>query len=120
MISKITSLVAAMLFSGAAFAEGAAKPQGPAIGQFLILGVFILFMFWMMRNQSKRAKEQQNLINKLEKGDEVVVSGGLVGKISNISDNFFSVQFAEGVEILVQKSMIATTLPKGTMKSVKF
>ena len=116
---KLISFLSLSLLSGSAFAEGAAAPQGAGMGQLLILGVFVFFMFWMMRSQSKRAKEHQNLVSKLQPGDEIVVNGGLVGKISKIKDAFFIVQFSEGFECLVQKNMIATTLPKGTIKSIK-
>ncbi|HET9843764.1 MAG TPA: preprotein translocase subunit YajC [Gammaproteobacteria bacterium] len=106
-------------FSGMASADTAALTSGAGLGQFAILGVFIFFLFWMMRSQNKRAKEHQNLINKLDKGDEVLINGGMVGKVTKVGDTFILVQFSEGFECLVQKNMIAASLPKGTIKSVK-
>ncbi len=106
-----------LLSSSAAYAEGGA-PQGAGFSQLLILGVFVFFMFWMMRAQSKRGKDHQKLINGLAKGDEVVTTGGLLGKITKVNDSFFSLQLSEGIEVFVQKSMIANSVPKGTMRSI--
>lgn len=109
--------LSSLLFSASALAEGA-SPQGAGLGQFLILGIFAFLMFWMMRAQSKRTKDHQKLVSGLQKGDEVVTSGGLLGKITKVGDNFFTVQLSEGIEVYVQKSMIANSVPKGTMRSI--
>lgn len=106
-----------LLCSGNAFAEGGGAQSSP-MGQIVILGIFVFFLFWMIRQQSKRAKDHQNLVNKIEKGDEVITSGGLLGKVTKVGDNFFAVQLAEGIEVFVQKSMIANSVPKGTMRSI--
>jgi preprotein translocase subunit YajC len=116
MVKRLLSL-SLLLSSAPAFAEGGAS-QGNPMGQILILGVFVFFLFWMMRAQSKRTKDHQKLIGAITKGDEVVTSGGLLGKITKVSDTFFAVQLADGIEVFVQKSMIANSVPKGTMRSV--
>jgi preprotein translocase subunit YajC len=85
---------------------------------FLLVGFVVIFYFLLWRPQSKRAKEQRDLVSSLAKGDEVVTSGGILGKITKIADNYITVAIAEGVEILVQKNAVALTLPKGTMKDL--
>lgn len=80
--------------------------------------IFVLFFFMIIRPQMKQAKEQRNMIAALQKGDEVVTSGGIVGKVTKVSDAFISLEIALNTEINVQKSAIQTALPKGTMKSI--
>ncbi len=80
----------------------------------LLVGLYFL----MIRPQSKRAKEHRDLVTKLGKGDEVITSGGILGKITNISDDFISLVIAEGIEVKVQRNAISTVLPKGTLKAV--
>ena len=87
--------------------------------QFLFLGGFIaIFYFLLIRPQSKRRKEHQALVSSLDKGDEVVTSGGVVGQITNVEDDFVKVRIAPSVEIRVQKSSIGASLPKGTLKTL--
>ncbi|KPJ67221.1 MAG: hypothetical protein AMJ43_04945 [Coxiella sp. DG_40] len=82
---------------------------------FIILVLFMYFI--IIRPQSKRAKEHRELMASLKTGDEVVTSGGLLGRINKISDNFIVLEIAKGVEITMQKASIAATLPKGTIES---
>jgi preprotein translocase subunit YajC len=113
---KLTLLLAT-LFSSSAFAEG----EAPAAGfeQLIFLGGFVLiFYFLLWRPQSKRAKEHKNLLGGLEKGSEVVTSGGIVGKITKVSDEFVVLKVGDNVEFPVQKQAIAAALPKGTIKSI--
>ena len=87
--------------------------------QVVFLGGFILlFYFLLWRPQSKRAKEHRQLISGLDKGDEVVTSGGIAGRIVRVKDDFVVIQIAEGVEIKVQKVAVAAALPKGTLKEI--
>ena len=72
----------------------------------------------MWRPQSKRAKEHKNLVEALNKGDEVVTNGGIAGKINKVSEEFVLVEIAQGVEMKIQKQAIAAALPKGTLKSI--
>jgi len=76
-----------------------------------------LFYFMLIRPQSKRAKEHQALISKLATGDEVVTTGGLLGKIAEVGDTFLTLEVADGVRVKVQKVQIAQLMPKGTLKS---
>lgn len=96
-------------------------PQGGSNFSLLImLVIFVLFMYFAVwRPQSKRAKEHQNLINSLSKGDEVLTAGGIVGKVVKITDQYLVISLTDLVEITIQKSSIVAALPKGTLKSVQ-
>lgn len=83
-----------------------------------LIVIFVLFFFMIIRPQMKQAKEQRNMIAALQKGDEVVTSGGIVGKINKVSEAFVSVEIAANVEITVQRQAIQSALPKGTIKSI--
>ena len=77
-------------------------------------------MFWLIlwRPQSKRAKEHQSLISQISKGDEILTSGGLLGKVTKVTDDYLAVMVAEGVELKIQKSSVAAALPKGTINQI--
>ena len=95
-----------------------AKQPGMS-GQIIMIAVLLGGMYFLMiRPQSKRAKEHSNLLSGLVKGDEVVTTGGLVGKINKIVDQFLISIIAEGVEVTVQKQAVSFVLPKGTLKSI--
>jgi preprotein translocase subunit YajC len=97
-----------------------AAPSSPG-GQFqfaLLMAVFIgLFYFMLIRPQQRRAKEHQALVSKLASGDEVVTSGGLLGKVTEVGDTFVTLEVADGVRVKVQKVQITQLVPKGTLKS---
>ena len=81
--------------------------------------MFVVMYFLMIRPQQKRAKEQRSMMDALAKGDEVVTAGGLLGKVSKVSENgYVTIEVATNTEIVVQKSAITTLLPKGTLKSL--
>lgn len=119
-MSKLTLLLVS-LFSASAFAEDAAAgPQGAGFEQLIFLGGFVLiFYFLLWRPQSKRAKEHKSLISSIEKGTEVVTTGGILGRVTKVNDEFVMVKVAENVEFPVQKQAITAALPKGTIKSIK-
>lgn len=107
-------------FISDAMAEGAAAAQGPAGGQqMLIIMVIIgiMFYFMLIRPQSKRIKEHKKMVESLAKGDEVVTNGGLMGRVTDLGDNFIQLEIATGVEVKIQRQAIGSLLPKGTMKS---
>ena len=83
-----------------------------------LIVIFVLFYFMIIRPQMKQAKEQRNMIAALQKGDEVVTSGGIVGKVTKVTDAFVNVEIATNTEITVQKNAIQTALPKGTIKNI--
>ena len=102
-----------------AFAQGAA-PGGEAgwTGLLPIVLMFVLLYFMMIRPQMKRAKEHKAMTDALQKGDEVVAAGGLLGKISKVTDAYISIEIAPNVEVSVQRLAVQTLLPKGTIKSL--
>jgi preprotein translocase subunit YajC len=107
------------LFISNAYAQTAAPASEGGIVQFLPLFVLIIvFYFLILRPQQKRAKEQKSMIAAMQKGDEVVAAGGLLGRVSKVDENYVSVEVAEGVIIHVQKSAVQTVLPKGTIKAI--
>ena len=107
-----------MLISSA-YAQGATGASGPGYEQlFIIVGMFVLLYFLMIRPQMKRAKEQKQMTEALQKGDEVVAAGGVLGKITKIGDAYISLEIAPNTEIQVQRGAVQTLLPKGTIKSI--
>ncbi len=116
---KTTHVLGALLafFPAAVLADAAQEPN-PYSSFIMLGGFFAIFYFMLWRPQSKRAKEQKQMISSLAKGDEVVTSGGILGKVSKITDAFVVLTLSEGVEVLVQKQAVAGCLPKGTIKAV--
>jgi preprotein translocase subunit YajC len=100
----------------------AAAPEGNALmGMLPIVLMFVILYFLMIRPQMKRQKEHRNLLTALAKGDEVVTSGGVLGRVTNVADAYVTVEVSSGerpVELLVQKSSVTTVLPKGTIKAL--
>ncbi|MES1988564.1 MAG: preprotein translocase subunit YajC [Pseudomonadota bacterium] len=80
--------------------------------------IFVLFFFMIIRPQMKAAKAQREMIAALQKGDEVVTSGGIVGKVTKVTESFVSIEIAANTEITVQKQAVQSALPKGTIKSL--
>ena len=78
--------------------------------------MFVVLYFVMIRPQMKRQKEHKTMIEALAKGDEVVTSGGLAGRITKLGESFLGVEIANGVEIQVQRAAVVQVLPKGTVK----
>lgn len=106
------------LFIGNAYAQAATPAAGFGIGDILLpAALFAAFYFLVMRPQQARAKEQKTMLDALQKGDEVV-AGAMLGRVVKVSENYVSVEVADGVNINVQKSAVQTVLPKGTIKSI--
>ncbi len=100
--------------SSAYAAEG---PAGSGWGSFIIFLPLILIMYFMMiRPQQKRQKEHQALIASLSKGDEVVTSGGILGKVTDIDDNFIQLKISSNGEMKIQRHAVHSVMPKGTFK----
>jgi len=102
-------------------AAGGAPAGGDAglIGFLPIILMFVLLWFLMIRPQMKRAKEQKAMIEALQKGDEVVTAGGIVGRITKLGEAYLSLEIAPNTEISVQKQAVQTLLPKGTLKTLQ-
>lgn len=89
------------------------------ISMLPMIAILILFMYFMViRPQSKRAKEHKKLMDNLQKSDEVITIGGILGKIEKITDDLIVLNVAENTNITVQKSSISNVIPRGTIKSV--
>ena len=102
-----------------AFAQGAPGAAGPGYEQFIIIiAMFAALYFFILRPQMKRAKDHKQMTEALQKGDEVITSGGVLGKITKIGDAYVSIEIAPDTEIQLQRSAIQTLLPKGTIKSI--
>jgi preprotein translocase subunit YajC len=101
-----------------AHAQAGAPPAGGMFEFMIMIAIFFAIMYFLViRPQSKRAKEHKQLLESLTKGDEVVTSGGLLGKITDVGESFVQMDIARGVGIMVQKQAIANVMPKGTFKS---
>jgi len=109
-----------MMFISNAYAEVAAPAQGGGFMDFLpLIALVAVFYFMVLRPQAKRAKEHKAMMEALQRGDEVVTAGGEVGRVSKVYEQYVGVEFAENLEVTVQKSAIQSVLPKGTIKSIK-
>jgi preprotein translocase subunit YajC len=106
----------------AAYAEVAAPAAGAPAGSgfewVFLIGFLVIFYLMIWRPQAKRAKEQKALLGSLQKGDEVVSAGGIVGKIVKVTDDFVVLEVSDTVELKIQKVAIAAALPKGTLKAI--
>lgn len=102
-----------------AYAQAAGGSPGSDIMAFLpMVAIIVVFYFLLIRPQQKRAKETKTMLSALQKGDEVVTAGGVVGRISKLSDSYADLEVAPNVEITVQRSAISLLLPKGTIKAL--
>lgn len=103
----------------AAVADGAQQPHADgSISLIMIVAIFVLFYFMLIRPQNKRAKEHRALISQIKLGDEVVTLGGLLGKVSGVDDQYIRITIADGVDVHLQRSAISSVLPKGTLKAL--
>jgi preprotein translocase subunit YajC len=102
-----------------AYAQAAGGSTGTDLMAFLpMIAIFVVFYFLLIRPQQKRAKDTKAMLEALQKGDEVVTAGGVVGKISKLSDAYATVEIAPNIEVTIQRSAISLLLPKGTIKSL--
>lgn len=106
-----------MLISSA-HAQSALGGDSGFLGLLPIVLMFVLLYFMLIRPQMKRAKEVKAMTEALQKGDEVITAGGLLGKITKTGDMYITVEIAAGTEVSLQKSAVQTLLPKGTIKSI--
>ena len=97
---------------------GAAGQGGGLLSMLPMLVILGLFMYFMIiRPQQKRVKDHRNLVGGLQKGDEVVTTGGILGTIEKITDTFIILNIADGINITIQKNAVLSSLPKGTLKA---
>ena len=103
-----------------AYAQAPAAGGGDGLMSFLpIILMFVLLYFLMIRPQMKKAKEHKQLLDGLQKGDEVVALGGLIGKIAELSEQYVTLEITPETRIVVQRPSVQVLLPKGTIKSIK-
>jgi len=97
----------------------AAQQPDPIMSLLLPIGLVVLFYFFLIRPQSKRQKEHKQMVSDLQKGEEVLTSGGILGKITNVNDDFITLEIAKDITIKIQKAGVQTIMPKGTIKDQK-
>jgi preprotein translocase subunit YajC len=105
-----------LISSAHAQAAGAAQPN-PLMQMLPLVLIFVVFYFLLIRPQTKRAKEHRAMVAALAVGDEVVTGGGLLGKVTEVSDQFLTVEISDGVAVKIQRHTVQSVLPKGTLKS---
>ena len=99
-------------------AAGAAA-EGSALSFWgMMIFMVLVFYFMIIRPHNKRNKELKTLLESVSKGDEVALSGGMLGKITKVTDDYVVVEVAQNVEISFQKGAVTATLPKGTLKNI--
>jgi preprotein translocase subunit YajC len=107
------------LFISDAMAEGAAAPAGDGgMSLLFLVGMFVIMYFFIIRPQVKRQKEHKKLVEALNKGDEVQTMGGLMGKITDMGENFVKVEVAENTVVTIRRSSIEAVMPKGSLKEM--
>jgi preprotein translocase subunit YajC len=102
-----------------AYAQAASGGDAGIMGFLPIILMFVLLYFLMIRPQMKRSKEQKAMIEALQKGDEVVAAGGVVGRITKLGDQYVTLEIAPNTEIVVQRGAVQVPLPKGTLKTLQ-
>ncbi len=85
-------------------------------GMLPLVLMFVVLYFIMIRPQMKRQKEHRAMVQALAKGDEVVVGGGMLGRVTRLSEQYLHVEIASGVEVQVQRAAVVQVLPKGSIK----
>jgi preprotein translocase subunit YajC len=106
-------------FINSANAQALGGSGGQSMLSAMLLPVLLLvvFYFLLIRPQNKRAKEQREMLSKVAVGDEVATTGGILGKVTEVGDQFLSLEIASGVNVKLQKFQVALVLPKGTVKN---
>jgi preprotein translocase subunit YajC len=108
-----------MLFASNAYADAAAQAEPSPLFTFIMFGGLFIFMYFIMiRPQQKRQKEHNNLVGSLSKGDEVVMTSGLLGKITKLESEYLVLEAGAGQELKFQKVAVHAVLPKGTIKAI--
>ena len=99
-------------------AAGAASPGADLMTFLPMIAIFVVFYFLLIRPQQKRAKETRAMLEALQKRDQVITAGGIVGRVAKLTDQYAAVEIAPNVEISVQRAAISQLLPKGTIKAL--
>ena len=107
------------MFISPAYAQAAGSGDSGIIGFLPIVLMFVLLYFLMIRPQMKRAKEAKAMIEALQKGDEVIAAGGVVGRITKLGEQYLTLEIAPNTEVVVQRAAVQLPLPKGTLKTLQ-
>ena len=102
-------------FISSAYAQQGA-PQGSLFDLWPLLVIFIAFYFLLIRPQQKKQKAHAQLVAGLQVGDEVMTAGGILGRITGVSEHYAVVQIADNTEIKIQKASVSQVVPKGTFE----
>lgn len=107
-------------FISDAIASSAAPAQGSPYSLIIMLVMFgLIFYFMILRPQQKRAKDHKKLTDAISKGDEVMTTGGLIGRVAKVADNgIISIELNDTTEVIIKRDFVAAVLPKGTMKAL--
>ena len=107
-------------FISEAAASAGAPAQGSPYTMVIMLVVFaLIFYFMILRPQQKSAKEHRKLMESITKGDEVLTTGGLIGRVTKVSETGYVVlELSENTEVTIKRDFVAAVLPKGTMKAI--
>ena len=107
------------MFISNAYAQTAGAAADGGLMSFLpLVLMFVVLYFLMIRPQMKRQKEQKSMMDALAKNDEVVTSGGILGRVTKVGEAYVTIEVADGTEIVVQKVAVTMLLPKGTIKAI--
>jgi preprotein translocase subunit YajC len=99
-------------------APAAASQGDPIMGLLFPIGLVVILYFFMIRPQVRRQKEHRKMVEALGKGDEIVTTGGIVGRVTEIGDEFATLEVAEGFQVKIRRSAVESVLPKGSIKEM--
>jgi preprotein translocase subunit YajC len=118
MVEQLLNIIVTPAYADVASVVSGSQQSGTSfVVMFGIFFIFIYFAIW--RPQNKRLREQQSMLTSLAKGDEVVTVGGVIGRITKVGEQFLTLSVTNNVELFLQKSSVASVLPKGTIKSIE-
>ena len=103
-------------FIAPAFAQ-AADPQSPFLTFLPLIAIFAIFYFLIIRPQNKKQKEHREMVAALSTGDEIITAGGVLGRVTDVGEQFLAIEIADKVTVKVQRNTVSAVLPKGTIKS---
>lgn len=106
------------LFISDAMAQGPAPTGDGGMSIIFLVGMFVIMYFFLIRPQVKRQKEHKAMVTALKKGDEIQTMGGMMGKITELGDNFMKVEVADNVVVTVRKTAVEAVMPKGSLKEM--
>jgi len=106
-------------FISNAYAQASGGGTNDLVGLLPLVLIFVVFYFLLIRPQNKRQKEHREMVAGIKVGDEVATAGGLLGKVTKVSEQYVSVEVADGVEVTLQRHTVGALMPKGTLKSAR-